>query len=245
MSWFVTRAIAILLASVATAAPAFEVASIKPSPADSLTIGLELRHGRLKGSNITLKAVLATAYGVAEPRIFGPDWLDKDRFDWIAKSPDGVPDSAITPMLQALLSDRFQLTAHRETKEMSVYDLVVAKGRVKMAVYPAEAHQMPPHARGFPMMIGTFTMFRLADSLSRAAGRPVFDRTGLTERYNLALTFAPISPRTGDAPELAPPDLFAAVQEQLGLKLEPKKEGVEVIVVDHIARTPPKTKRYW
>jgi uncharacterized protein (TIGR03435 family) len=235
--WASARILLILLASNAFAQ--FEVASIKPSSPDArMGTGLQLRNGRLTGSTVTLRATLATAFGLSEPRIMGADSLDKDRFDWIAKSPDGVPDSEMKPMLQALLRDRFHLAVHRETREMPVYDLVVAKGGVKMPVYPAEEHPVPTYPAGTPMMRGTFTMSQLANGLSRLAGRPVFDKTGLTERYNLVLSFAPLTPRTADAPEFGPPDLSTALQEQLGLRLEAKKEGVEVIVVDHITRTP-------
>jgi uncharacterized protein (TIGR03435 family) len=86
-------------------------------------------------------------------------------------------------------------------------------------------------------MVGTATTTRLAESLSNLAGRPVVDKTGLTERYNYVLRLA--RPQThDDLPENAPPDLFAALQEQLGLRLQPGKANLEVIVVDHMERTP-------
>jgi uncharacterized protein (TIGR03435 family) len=136
----------------------FEVASIRPSPPGTrMTIGIQLRHGRLKGSNVPLRQIIASAYGVADPLILGPDWLNKYRFDILAKSPEGVPDTEMRPMLQWLLKERFQLAVHRETRKMSAYDLVVAKGGAKMAVYPAPPKSVPP-SPGSPMIRGTLTM---------------------------------------------------------------------------------------
>ncbi|HEY3839447.1 MAG TPA: TIGR03435 family protein, partial [Bryobacteraceae bacterium] len=94
-------------------------------------------------------------------------------------------------------------------------------------------------ARGFPMMRGTMTTSRLASLLSTVAGRPVIDRTNLTGRYHLLLSYAPpFSQFTGIPKVSAPPDLFTAVQEQLGLKLQPNKSNLEVVVVDRIDPQP-------
>jgi uncharacterized protein (TIGR03435 family) len=227
--------------------PKFEVASINPSSPDSrLILGPALRNGTLKASNVSLKQILAAAYGLAGSRVIGPDWLDKDRFDLLGKSPEGVPDSEIKPMLQALLEERFQLAAHREKSDMPVYDLVVAKGGIKMSVYPAsELPSVAAKAPGFPMMRGTATMSQLADMLAATSGRPVLDRTGLSGRYNFLLIYTPVSLQVaGGVPEFAPPDLFTAVQEQLGLKLQPNKETIDVVVIDHIERRPSANQIY-
>jgi uncharacterized protein (TIGR03435 family) len=144
------------------------------------------------------------------------------------------------PMLRALLKDRFELTTHQEMQQMPAYDLVVAKGGVKMSVYPKAERPLQTYGVRYPsMMRGTGTASELADMLSRVAGRPVFDRTGLTDRYNYGLVYAPLSlSASSDSSQSGPPDLLTAVQEQLGLKLEPNKENVEVIVIDHIERVP-------
>jgi uncharacterized protein (TIGR03435 family) len=186
----------------------------------------------------------AVAYGMTEPRIIGPDWLDKTRFDIIAKSPQGVPDREMKPMLLALLKERFRLQAHPETREGPVYYLDVGKDGVKMPVYPAHDRALDrpgddPNIRGFPMMRGTFTTTQLASTLARVVGRPVIDRTGLTERYNLFLSYAPLSPQIeGQVPEFGPPDLFIAIQKQLGLKLQAGRENVGIVVIDHIEQMP-------
>lgn len=186
--------------------------------------------------------LLAAAYGMTEPRVIGPAWLNSDRFDVAAKSPEGIPDSALKPMLQALLKERFKLSAHLTAQEMPVYFLEVAKSGVKMPLYPA--HDGGPKGpgdqyRGAAMLRGTGTISRIAQMLSNFLNRPVLDRTGLSNRYNFFLVFAPLSPAPAvHEPELAQPDIFSAVQQQLGLKLQPGRENVEVVVVDHIERMP-------
>jgi uncharacterized protein (TIGR03435 family) len=225
--------------------PAFEVAVIKPNrDLPIMQIGPELGHGTLHGAKVTLRRLLAVAYGMMEPRIIGPDWLDKNRFDIMAKSPEGVPDSELQPMLEALLKDRFKLTAHLEAREMPVYYLTVGKGGAKMPVYPARNTGsanpgLDPNLRGFPMMRGTAATSSLAAMMARVVNRPVIDETGLTERYSYFLSYAPLTPQAGDhAPEFGPPDFFTAVQEQLGLKLQPGKDKVDVVIVDHIEQMP-------
>ena len=230
--------VAMLSIPICAQPPAFEVASIRANrEGGGVTVLPGLRNGTLRATNVTIRHILMAAYGLTESRVIGPDWLDKDHFDLSAKSPHGVADNEMKPMLQALLKDRFQLAAHSDVREMPVYELVVVKGGVKMSVYPAPERPEIPHPPGVPMMRGTMTTSRLADSLSGFSGRPVLDRTGLSERYNFSLVFAPLSPRAdGNAVDL--PDLFTALQEQLGLKLQPAKENLDVIVIDHIERMP-------
>ena len=88
------------------------------------------------------------------------------------------------------------------------------------------------------MLRGTFTTAELADTMARIVSRPVIDRTGLTKRYNLFLSYAALSSQSGQIPEFGPPDFFTAVQKQLGLKLQSGKDSVEVVVVDHIEQIP-------
>lgn len=223
--------------------PKFEVATIKASGPDArginIGIGPQLRHGRFVAGDQSLKEMIAVAYRITPNRVFGPDWLDAARFDFLAKSPDGVPDTQMHPMLQALLTDRFGLSSHKEPREMPIYELVVAKSGVKMVIFPAR----PPRQdttrspRIAAMMGDAATTTRLAEMLSNISGRPVVDKTGLTERYDFILSYSrPQGP--GELPDNTPPDLFTAIQEQLGLRLQPARASIEVIVVDHIERRP-------
>ena len=97
-----------------------------------MVFGPELRNGQLLAQKVTLRMMLAVAYGVAEPRIVGPGWLDKYRFDIAGRSPKDVPDSELKTMLRTLLEERFKLKSHMEKRLMPVYHLSVAKGGVKM-----------------------------------------------------------------------------------------------------------------
>ena len=216
--------------------PAFEVATVKANRSGSgSSNGPFISKGRLAAQNASLRQILQVAYGVSELEISGPDWLNYERFDLAGKVPDGVPDTEIMPMLQSLLKDRFRLAAHDEERETAVYDLTVAKGGAKLTAFdPSHIPATPPRNGAESMIIGPMTMSQLASQLARPAGRPVIDKTGLEGRYFLAVTFSPLSadPREGAV------DIFAALQQQLGLRLEPDKEKLRILVVDHAERVP-------
>ena len=110
--------------------PAFEVASIKPAAPQQpgrMMVAMGGDPGRVNYTNVSLRNVLMRAYDVRSYQITGPSWLDTERYDIVAKVPEGVPKEQIPAMLQNLLAERFQMTIHRETKEQSVYALVVGK----------------------------------------------------------------------------------------------------------------------
>lgn len=207
--------------------PRFEVASVRkaaPPPAGSgVRDGVRGGPGTSDPSQVTytslrLKDLLLTAYGVNDYQISGPDWLDTERYDIAAKIPLGTSKEQFAVMLQALLTERFQLNTHHETREQTVYALVVAKGGPKLKPWvslpgapapPASNPGAPPAAGkdGFPVVQpGHFAMTarnghlyiaarklplaRLANSLARQLGRPVLDRTGLTGEYDYRLEFS-------------------------------------------------------
>ncbi len=235
--------IALVCTSITRAqSPAFEVATAKVNHSGSGRSSFPwLLNGRMTAQNATLRMILRAAYGLTAMQIEGPGWLDSDRFDIEAKSPPGVPDSELMPMLQSLLKERFQLAAHHETREMPVYDLVVAKGGLKIAPFdPAHIPPTPPRNGATSMIIGPMTMSQLAVRITPDAGRPVLDKTGLgATRYFCAATYSSLSAQQADsAPESASPDIFKALDQQLGLKLEPAKEPLEILIVDHAERVP-------
>lgn len=225
--------------------PAFEVASIKGSAPGGLGSAFGgLHHGTFHATNVPLRQVIAAAYGFSETRVIGPEWLDKSRFDIVAKAPAGIPDTQVKPMLQALLTERFRFSAHLELRDMPVYKMAIAKGGVKMPVFPAR-DRAPEHPnddrniRGFPMMRGALRVAEFADMIARVVNRPVIDETGLVDRYSIFLSYAPITPTTSDkVQDFGPPDIFIALQEQLGLKLESGRAKLEVVVVDRVERDP-------
>jgi uncharacterized protein (TIGR03435 family) len=204
-------------AQSATPPPSFEVASIKPAAPltpGKVMIGVRRDPGRVTYSGMPLKEIIRNAYRVKTYQISGPAWLDSERFDIMAKLPDGATEEQVPEMMQALLAERFGLKLHRETKELPVYTLVVGKNGPKLeeveAPPPPPTAPPPPGAaekpiargmqmsdttRGTMMRFepgGKFTAQRMsisnfADMLSRFLDRPVVDETGLKGYYNFTL----------------------------------------------------------
>jgi uncharacterized protein (TIGR03435 family) len=240
------RHLPILAVTIAASAlwaqsPTFEAATVKINNSNSgATAFPGIRNGMLTGTNATLHEYLRAAYDLSESRIFGPAWLDTDKYDISAKPPQGATPAEILQMLRPLLNDRFQMTTHREMRELPVFEMVVAKGGVKMALStPEQPFPKPPANPGGAMNMGAGTMPQIAQRLGGAAGRPILDKTGLDGKYGFLLIYARPSPQP--QPQLhanAPPDFFTAVEQQLGLKLVPAKAPVEVLVVDRAERIP-------
>ena len=228
------------LAGAQTSAPAFEVATIKPTgPSTDGHTHINYPPGdRFSTSNITVLALMQWAYGMPEKQILdGPSWLGSTRFDiqamtdtGLIKGLTGTQDRDLKRrMVQALLADRFHLQLHQETRPLPAYDLVVAKGGSKLQSSKSGGGSFGvgrTHFNGEGL-----TMTNIAEELSLIAGRVVVDKTNLADRYDLKLEWgADDTPAT----ENSAPSLFTAIQEQLGLKLEPAKEPVPVLVIDHI-----------
>jgi uncharacterized protein (TIGR03435 family) len=243
--------------------PGFEVASIKPAPPPSqgrMMVGVKRDAGRVTYSGMPLKMLITTAYRVKPYQVSGPGWLDSERFEIVAKLPEGANAEQIPEMLQALLAERFGLKLHRETKELPVLALVVGKNGPKLEEVDAPpAAASPSLGQGGMMRMepGKLTAQRVkldgfAGMISNMVGRPVIDETGLTGFYNFTLEFSPEDmanmkggvmrmagpSEAGPAPEAAPGgSIFQSVQK-LGLKLEPRKAPIEFLVVDHVEKTP-------
>jgi uncharacterized protein (TIGR03435 family) len=238
------------------AAPAFEVASVKPSPPDARGSTYNFTNGGgLTVQNGTLRGIIEMAYDVRDFQISGgPAWLDTARFDIFAKSAAGDPQMQTATRqeriaesrrrLQTLLAERFQLKVHPETKQLPVFALVVGKNGSKLKnLADVAADAGGGISSGCGRMTGTRTqMANLALVLSRQLGRPVLDRTGLTGRYDFQMEWTPdngpcAAPADGASPGAGSstdgPSIFTALQEQLGLKLDSTKAPVEIVVVDH------------
>jgi uncharacterized protein (TIGR03435 family) len=224
-----------------TPIPTFEVATIKPAPPsnDGHTHINYPPGDRFSASNITLLALMQWAYGVPERQILdGPSWLVSTRFDIQATADSGDQIKGLTGeqdrdlkrrMVQALLADRLQLKLHQETRSLPAYDLVLAKGGSKLQLTKSGGKSIGTgrtHFNGEGL-----TMTSMAEELSKITERVVVDKTNLADRYDFKLEWA-----AADAPttENSAPSLFTAIQEQLGLKLEPAKEPVPVLVIDHV-----------
>ena len=227
------------------AAPSFEVATIKPAAPsnDGHTHINYPSDDRFSAQNITLSALMQWAYGMPENQILdGPSWLSSTRFDIQAKAdPDQIkPLSGEQArdlkqhMLQTLFAERFHLKVHQETRVLPAYDLVVAKSGVKLQPSKSSGRSIGTgrtHFNGEGL-----TMDLIAEELSKITGRVVVDKTNLTGRYDLRLQWASDDVAATDD---SAPSLFTAIQEQLGLKLEPAKEPVPVLVIDHLEAPTP------
>jgi uncharacterized protein (TIGR03435 family) len=225
-------AAAVFCAAITVAQPAFEVASIKPSAPDQPGSRMSGDQGRLVLENYSLKHCIQDAYGVQGYQISGgPKWLDGDHYDIEGKLSVGTPPNQRLAMLQRLLADRFQLQFHRETRTVPGYAVVIAKGGPKLPK-PENPDAPSNWGSGSNMANGrNLTMAGFAQTLSRSLGRPVVDETGYQDKFDFRLRWsADAAPPSGDAEP--GPSVFAAIQEQLGLKLEARRVPVEVLVIE-------------
>lgn len=220
----------------------FEVASIKPSHSSSDESNVDsTKGGRLTCTNVSLKELIRLAFGVKDYQIQGaPGWIDTDRYDIAAKaaSPGNTNIEELKSLLRQLLADRFGMTFHRETRELPMYSLVVGKNGPKLT-----QDNDSPFTRtrtGCGHLAGTrVTVDVLATMLSRLLEHDVLNRTGLLGKFDFKLDWTPDAgpcPAPADAPDL--PSFTAALQEQLGLKLESTKGEAAILIVDHLERRP-------
>jgi uncharacterized protein (TIGR03435 family) len=229
----------------ADANPTFEVAAIKPSGPDEHGPRFDFQHRRFSVIHTSLSDLLKFSYGVQQRQIAGvPEWVNSESYDIFAE-PGGEGEPSIKQwqsMVRKLMADRFQLKFHNEKRELTVYVLSVAKSGPKMT--RSESDPSAPTGLGFgpPGNFGATnaTMADFAEAMGQGAvDRPVVDQTGLTGRFDFRLTWTPDEAHLGVAggsnPD-APPDLFTAIQEELGLKLVSTKTPVDVLVVDHVER---------
>jgi uncharacterized protein (TIGR03435 family) len=242
--------------------PQFEVATVRPNTSGESGASLGPRPGgRLNGTNQTARNLIRNAFNVQPYQLIGgPDWMDSDRFDIVAKAADADVDAKgmlTLPQymlrLQSLLEDRFKMATHWETRELPVYALVMAnQGKLGPKLKPHtgdcdRARSGGPPPPGSPVAnCGTrmnmtptsgkvtgngISLDTFARNLSGGTGRYVINKTGLTGSYDLELEFTP-----DQSPDTTGPSLFTAMQEQLGLKLDSQRAPIEVLVIDRLER---------
>jgi uncharacterized protein (TIGR03435 family) len=235
--------------------PEFEVATIKPSDPNRRGWGITVdRSGQLHTLNTNLSDLIKFAYDVHPKQIVGaPAWVDSEKFDVLAK-PDvpGMPSvNQMKAMFQKLLADRFNLKFHQEKKELSVYAITLAKGGAKIKKEENSTLPIPGFGgrpqNGFNVRNGTIAEFASVMQ-AQFMELPVVDQTGLGDtRYTFVLKWTPDPSQStgfggGPPPDAAPPvpaddappDLFAAMQQQLGLKMGTTKAPVDVMVIDKV-----------
>lgn len=226
------------------ASPEFEVATVKPTgPGPKTYTGFHIRGRHISCDDQNVFAIMMFAYGVASKQIVGdPDWVGTEAYDI-----DGVPDVPGQPnleqmmgMFQKVLAERFHLTIHHEKRELSAYALTVTRDDPKLARSLGDPNGVPDETGegdqlGMTMRYTNVSMQDFAGNMQAMGdGRPVVDQTGLTGRFDFRLKWN--REQTPSSDPNAAPGLFTAMQEQLGLKLEPVKAPVDVIVIDHIER---------
>jgi uncharacterized protein (TIGR03435 family) len=233
----------------------FDVTSVKPNASGEVGGSSSARPGRYVGVNVTLRRVMALAYRPVQEFAGGPEWIHTERFD-IEGRAEGTPSQPqMLEMLRSLLADRFKLLVHREVRPMPAFALVLAHadgrtGPQLRSTDPCVAPPPGPDARlstgsrcgGFSVGNGSLkgtgvTMTQLAAELPSATeGRQVIDRTGLTGSFDVTLTWNAETLHPGAAPVQDAASIFAAIQEQLGLRLVSITTPIEVIVIDRADR---------
>jgi uncharacterized protein (TIGR03435 family) len=225
--------------------PSFAVATIKLHDPASQHQGFDAKGERVTALDQSVASIMMFAYGIHPSQIVGaPDWVSQVRYDV-----EGKTDTPGEPglrqqqeMLQKLLADRFGLRFGRDKRELLVYTIQIAKGgpKLKPAAEPDAEPDQDGSGHGTEADLGftSFSMQDLAMGLQFFVhDRPVVDQTGLAGRYDFKLRYTYDEAHATD-PD-APPGLFTAIQEQLGLKLDPVKAPIDVFVIDHVERPSP------
>jgi uncharacterized protein (TIGR03435 family) len=229
-----------LSAQSEAASPAFDVASVKPhQPSNPLGTMMQELRGKIEYRRMPLFAVIRRAYSVQSQQIVGPSWLSAETYDIEAEFPPETPDERFRLMLQNLLAERFHLKVHHDKKELPAYELVLAKDGLKM--HRSESGRLgyaPTRDSSGRHLRGRIAVALLANNLSGIVDRPVSDQTGIDGLYDIDLNFAD-NAATDGAGEY--PDIFTALQEQLGLKLESKKAWFDTVIVDDAEKVPTET----
>jgi uncharacterized protein (TIGR03435 family) len=199
--------------------------------------------GRFKASATTLKFLMEWAYGIQPSQHSGgPSWTETERYDIVAKAEGNATDDQMKLMTQTLLTERFKLVSHHETRKLSVYIITVGKTAPKL--FPPkeeEAHairiapQMGPDQKiaSYHVVATRFSLTQLTDTFARQLGRVIVNQTGLDGDFDFSLDLTPDESRPSP---LDPSILMTAMREQLGLTLKSQEAQVDYLVIDSAER---------
>jgi len=252
--------VSVLLASSAlaqTPAPlTFDVASVKinaeysQANRNTWQSSIKSSPGSVTMRNVNLTMITAWAFHVQRPQVSGPQWLDDNRYDISAKAATPAEDDQLRLMLQSLLADRFKFTSHRDTRTMEVMAFILPKSGHKMKVSDIEG---PPQSTQDPergVIVKGAPLSAIAEDLSKELNMPLLNMTGLEGRFDFSLKpekyVAEMRARVmAGGPQSMPPEaqlkltlMEQIVEGELGLRLESRKAPVELIVIDHVEKTP-------
>jgi len=225
----------------------FEVASIKPAKPGANAGGIKPLPGgqTYVANNVPVKLMIRLMYHLTNSQVSGgPGWLDTDLYDVEAKADGPHTLDELHIMFQNLLVDRFKLQFHKETRTLPAYELAVDKAGTKLTEnHSPDQWEIPIQPLGFGNVQATrCSMSYFSWFLAQVLNKPVVDQTGLPLFYDFKLEWTPelppgFVPRDGASlPPTNGPDIFTAVHEQLGLKLDSHKGPVEIMVIDHVEK---------
>jgi uncharacterized protein (TIGR03435 family) len=228
---------------LSAASPMFDAASVKIADAGEANPGdiarnMDSSPGHFLMRNVPLRYCLEWAYDLKDYQVSGPDWIRNDNHYDIEATAPGASENDMRLMLQALLLDRFQMKAHRETKNLDVYALLPGKGSSKLA--PAKDDEQTSLGAGENGTV-KFTkqpVSRFTFMLTRRMDRPAIDMTGLKGSYDFSIDLSGLGFNGNPPSDTSAPSVFTTVQENLGLRLEAQKAPIDVLVVDRVEKTP-------
>ena len=239
---------ACLLAFVGTCALAqtasFEVASVKVSPPASEGMrfrpnAVDATPGGITMLNSSLKAAIQWAYHLQSIQVVGPNWIDSNRYDIVAKTSEAAPNEKLRGMLQALLADRFKLVVHRETKEMQAYIVTVGKNGHKLKQSEGEGEmEVKPTGKGLQVAFTHVTLAQLSEMTQSPLQGVVVDQTGLQGAWDFTLDMSAAMMQRPTDKEEAIGMMIQIMSEQLGIKIDQKKTAAEVLVIERAEKIP-------
>lgn len=237
---------ALIVAACAwTQAPkaSFEVASVKPNPnlgpPGDIPFNQDKSPGHFVMRDKPLRFFIEWAFDLKDYQVVGPEWIKIDnRYDIVANASAPATDDQMRPMLQTLVAERFQMKSHIEKRDLQVYALLPGKGEPKLKkADPSEPQHLGGDATGAGFY--NFPLSRMTFMLTRRMDRPVLDLTGLTGNFDFKVDLSGLGNKPGSSGfDGEGRSVFQAIQDDLGLKLEPRKSPVDVLVIDSVNKIP-------
>jgi uncharacterized protein (TIGR03435 family) len=224
--------------------PQFEVASVKPNPElgppGDIATNADPSPGHFAMRDKPLRFFIEWAYDLKDYQVVGPEWIKIDeRYDISASASGGVTNDQMRQMLQSLLADRFQMKSHMEKRDLNVYALVAGKGEAKLAKADPDSQPRIQGGGTSGAEFHNFPLSRLTFLLTRRMDRPTLDLTGITGNYDYKVDLSGLGNKPGSSGyDGEGKSVFQAIQDDMGLKLEPRKWPVDVLVIDSVNKVP-------